>query len=207
MRAIDHWNDVFFLRLEELRGAYEGTTAHTDLRGLVELRKRQQAEDEQLSAPSRFTTRGAAYWRGNLERAGFVKGGVARTGVRELRGTPSCPGVVEARAVVTDTPVDVDGGVLVTYRTDPGWVAALPSASALVIERGSPLTHVAIVARELGIPTVVQVKGAVTEMETGMRLRVDGGTGAITFLDDDTPAETGTDTGAETGHTKDATSE
>ncbi|AUA08968.1 phosphoenolpyruvate synthase [Streptomyces sp. SID8382] len=190
MGAIDHWNDVFFLRLEELRGAYEGTTAHTELRALVELRKRQKAEDEQLSAPSRFTTRGAAYWRGNLERAGFVKGGAARTGVRELRGTPSCPGVVEARAVVTDTPVDVDGGVLVTYRTDPGWVAALPSASALIIERGSPLTHVAIVARELGIPTVVQVKGVVTEAETGMRLRVDGGTGTITFLDD-APAESG----------------
>ncbi|WPB88608.1 PEP-utilizing enzyme [Streptomyces malaysiensis] len=93
--------------------------------------------------------------------------------------------------MVTDTPVDVDGGVLVTYRTDPGWVAALPSASALIIERGSPLTHVAIVARELGIPTVVQVKGAVAETETGMRLRVDGGTGTITFLDD-APAESGT---------------
>ncbi|MFF7232556.1 phosphoenolpyruvate synthase [Streptomyces sioyaensis] len=203
MRAIDHGNDVFFLRLEELRGAYESTTAHTDLRRLVELRKRQRVEDEQLSAPSRFTTRGAAYWRGNLEQAGFVRGTAAPTGVRELRGTPSCPGVVEARAVVTDTPVDVDGGVLVTYRTDPGWVAALPSASALVIERGSPLTHVAIVARELGIPTVVQVKGAVTEIATGMRLRLDGGTGAITLLEN-TPA--GTDGATETAHTKDTKS-
>ncbi|WP_432004123.1 phosphoenolpyruvate synthase [Streptomyces sioyaensis] len=206
MRAIDHWNDVFFLRLEELRGAYEGTTAHTDLRGLVELRKRQRGEDEQLSAPSRFTTRGAAYWRGNLEQAGFVRGTVAPTGVRELRGTPSCPGVVEARAVVTDTPVEVDGGVLVTYRTDPGWVAALPSASALVIERGSPLTHVAIVARELGIPTVVQVKGAVREIATGMRLRLDGGTGAITLLEPAAPAggPAGTDSAAEAANTKDA---
>ncbi|MFE3547917.1 phosphoenolpyruvate synthase [Streptomyces kronopolitis] len=210
MHAIDHWRDVFFLRLEELRGAYEGTTAHTDLRGLVELRKRQRRRDEALSAPSRFTTRGAAYWRGNLEQAGFVEGGPAPTGVRELRGTPSCPGVVEARAVVTDTPVEADGGVLVTYRTDPGWVAALPSASALVIERGSPLTHVAIVARELGIPTVVQVKGAVTEIATGMRLRLDGGTGSITLLDnnpaeDDGPA--GSDRAAATANTKDAKSE
>lgn len=188
--AIDHWSDVFFLHLHELRGAYEGMTGHSGLRDLVELRKRQRAEDEQLSAPSRFTTRSAPYWRGNLERAGFVPGTVARTGVRELQGTPSCPGVVEAQAVVTDTPVDVAGGVLVTYRTDPGWVAALPSAAALVIERGSPLTHVAIVARELGIPTVVQVRGAFAELRTGVRVRVDGGTGTITILDDEPAPDT-----------------
>ncbi|MEU7259717.1 phosphoenolpyruvate synthase [Streptomyces rimosus] len=183
-RAIELWNDVFFLRLEELRGVYEGTTGTTGLRGLVELRKRQQEQDGQLSAPSRFVTRGAPYRRGNLEQAGFTTGPAARTGVQELRGTPCCPGVVEAPAVVTDTPVDVNGGVLVTYRTDPGWVAALPSASALVIERGSPLTHVAIVARELGIPTVVQVKGLMAELETGMRLRVDGATGSVRILAD-----------------------
>ncbi|MFF4407424.1 phosphoenolpyruvate synthase [Streptomyces sp. NPDC001404] len=199
-KALDHWNDVFFLRLDEVRGAYEGTTGHTGLRSLVELRKRQQAESEKLSAPSRFRTRGAPYGRGNLERAGFTDGPLARTGVQELRGTPCCPGIVEARAVVTDTPVDVDGGVLVTYRTDPGWVAALPSASALVIERGSPLTHVAIVARELGIPTVVQVKGLMRELETGMRVRVDGATGSVRILadaDTGTGGDTGTD--AETG--------
>ncbi|MFE7132094.1 phosphoenolpyruvate synthase [Streptomyces sp. NPDC057638] len=187
MGAIDHWTDVFLLQLDEVRGAYEGTTGHRGLRGVVELRKEQRAADERLSAPSRFRTRGAPYWRGNLERAGFTTGPVARTGVRELRGTPCCPGVVEARAVVTDTPVEVNGGVLVTYRTDPGWVAALPSASALVIERGSPLTHVAIIARELGIPTVVQVKGVMGELETGMRLRVDGATGAVTILADAPP--------------------
>ncbi|OKI06233.1 pyruvate, water dikinase [Streptomyces sp. CB02923] len=202
--AIERWNDVFFLRLEELRGAYEGATGHTGLRVLVELRKRQRSEDEQLSAPSRFVTRGAPYWQGNLERAGFTTGPLARTGVQELRGTPCCPGIVEARAVVTDTPVDVNGGVLVAYRTDPGWVAALPSAAALVIERGSPLTHVAIVARELGIPTVVQVKDVMRELETGMQVRVDGATGTVTILAD---APDGTGDAPGPGTAKDAKSE
>ncbi|MFD7668746.1 phosphoenolpyruvate synthase [Streptomyces sp. NPDC059788] len=201
MGAIDRYDDVFFLRLEELRGAYEGASAHTGLRALVELRKRQRAEDEQLSTPSRFVTRGAPYWRGNLERAGFTSGPVARTGVQEMRGTPCCPGVVEADAVVTDTPVEVNGGVLVAYRTDPGWVAALPSASALVIERGSPLTHVAIVARELGIPTVVQVKNVMRELETGMRVRVDGAAGTVTILSE--PAEAAAGGAAGAGSAKD----
>ncbi|MER5468226.1 phosphoenolpyruvate synthase [Streptomyces sp. NPDC002685] len=182
--AIDAWDDVFLLRLEEIRGAYEGMIAHTELRDLVVLRRRQLAADTALHAPSRFTTRGAPYWSGNLERAGWTSGPAARTGARELRGVPCCPGLVEGAAVVTDTPRDIGGGILVAYRTDPGWVTALPSASALVIERGSPLTHVAVVARELGIPTAVQVKGATTEIRTGARLRVDGAAGTVTVLAD-----------------------
>ncbi|MFI9251891.1 phosphoenolpyruvate synthase [Streptomyces sp. NPDC053069] len=182
--AIDAWDDVFMLRLEEIKGAYEGMIVHTELRELAALRRRQLAADTALHAPSRFITHGAPYWSGNLERAGWAGGPAARSGARELRGTPCGPGVAEAAAVVTDHPHDIGGGVLVTYRTDPGWVAALPSAAALVIERGSPLTHVAVVARELGIPTVVQVKDATTEIRTGTRLRVDGAAGTVTVLTD-----------------------
>lgn len=181
--AIDTWDDVFMLRLEEIRGAYEGMIAHAELRELAALRRRQLIADAELHAPSRFTTRGAPYWSGNLELAGWTSGPAARSGARELRGTPCCPGVVEGPAVVTDTPRDIGGGILVAYRTDPGWVAALPSAAALIIERGSPLTHVAVVARELGIPTVVQVQNATTEIRTGTRLRVDGAAGTVTVLD------------------------
>ncbi|MGW1050702.1 phosphoenolpyruvate synthase [Streptomyces sp. NPDC002521] len=180
--AIATWDDVFMLRLEEIRGAYEGMIAHAELTELAALRRRQLAADAELRAPSRFTTRGAPYWSGNLERAGWTSGPAARSGARELRGTPCCPGVVEGPAVVTDTPRDIGGGILVTYRTDPGWVAALRSAAALVIERGSPLTHVAVVARELGIPTVVQVKDVTTEIRSGTLLRVDGAAGTVTVL-------------------------
>lgn len=187
MGALSDWRDVFHLKLAEVLGAFEGTVSHTELRELVALRARLRATDETLHAPSRFTTTGTPYWNGNLAAAGWSAGTADRTGMREFRGTPSCPGDVEGRAVVaagTTPPTDVDGGILVAYRTDPGWVAALASAGGLVIERGSPLTHVAIVARELGIPTVVQVKDVTRELRTGMRLRIDGSTGLITVLDD-----------------------
>ncbi|GLW51796.1 hypothetical protein Stsp02_74570 [Streptomyces sp. NBRC 14336] len=190
--AIDRWDDVFLLRLDEITGAYEGMIVHTGLRDLVAVRRRQQDADRDLHAPSRFTTHGAPYWSGNLERAGWTHGPAARSGARELHGTPCCPGVAEGPAVVTDTPRDIGGGILVTYRTDPGWVAALTSAAALVIERGSPLTHVAVVARELGIPTVVQVKDATTELRPGSRLRVDGAAGTVTVLTDPPDATPGT---------------
>ena len=184
MGAIADWRDVFSLRLEEVLGAFEGTVAHAELPELVKLRTRLRATDETLRAPSRFTTTGTPYWYGNL--AGWTAGSRDRAGLREFRGTPSCPGAVVARAVVaagTAPPTEVNGGVLVAYRTDPGWVTALASAGGLVIERGSPLTHVAIVARELGIPTVVQVKDVTSELRTGMLLRLDGSTGSITVLD------------------------
>jgi pyruvate,water dikinase len=182
--AIDSWDDVFMLRLEEVRGAYEGRIAHTELKELAALRRGRLAADTALHAPSRFTTRGAPYWSGNLERAGWTGGPAARSGLRELRGTPCCPGVAEGPAVVTDSPREIGGGILVAYRTDPGWVPALASAAAVLVERGSPLTHVAVVARELGIPTVVQVKDVTTEIRTGTLLRVDGAAGTVTVLAD-----------------------
>jgi len=61
-------------------------------------------------------------------------------------------------------------------------VAALASSAGLVIERGSPLTHVAIVARELRVPTVVQIKDITRELRSGMRIRIDGSTGEVLVL-------------------------
>ena len=182
--VLAEFHDVFQLRLDEIRGLFEGTIGSSELRGLVVMRREQQDADERLVAPSRFTTHGMPYGEAMLAAAGWTDAAAARTGKRQLRGTASSPGVAEGTAVVATTPQDVRGGILVAYRTDPGWVAALPSAAGLVIERGSPLTHVAIVARELGIPTVVQLRGVTREIQTGMRLRVDGGAGLVTVIDE-----------------------
>jgi pyruvate,water dikinase len=181
--VLEHWEDVFQLRLEEIRGLFAGTVSHSELPALVAVRKRTREQDAELLAPSRFVTGGQPYAPAGLAAAGWAPPMDAGGEVSRLRGIPSAPGVVEGRAVVATEPVAVDGGILVAYRTDPGWVPALRSATALIIERGSPLTHVAIVARELGIPTVVQVKDATRHIRSGMLLRLDGGTGAVTVLD------------------------
>ncbi|MEV0031338.1 PEP/pyruvate-binding domain-containing protein [Nocardia sp. NPDC050793] len=181
--VIDEFADVFYLTVDELRGCYEGADTGT-LRALVAARKAQRAADAELVAPARFVTRGGAFGRAELAAQGWVpvREMPAATVGTVLGGTPSAAGIVEGEAVVVGEPSDVAGGILVAYRTDPGWVAALPSASALVIERGSPLTHVAIVARELGVPTVVQVKDVTKRIRTSMRIRVDGTAGTVTVL-------------------------
>ncbi len=179
--------DVYMIRLEELRGVFHGTTDPGELRGLVELRRRRQAEQRAAGPPPpRFYTEGLPPEGSLIEDVEEFDGLGLVDGV--LRGRPSCPGIVEAEARVVDAPRDVSGHVLVAYRTDPGWVGALSSASALLIERGSPLTHVAVVARELDIPTVVQIPGLTKVVETGMRLRVDGAAGTIQMLDEPAPA-------------------
>jgi pyruvate,water dikinase len=77
----------------------------------------------------------------------------------------------------------MSGEILVARQTDPGWVSLFPAASALVVERGSPLSHSAIVAREMGLPAVVGVAGATTELTSGDRIRVDGETGVVDILE------------------------
>ncbi len=180
---LDEFGDVFYLTVQELRGCYDGAEPG-DLRKLVTARKAQRAKDAELVAPSRFVTIGSSFGRAELAGQGWVPVTEipAATAGTVLAGTPSAAGAATGSAVVVDEPRDIAGGILVAYRTDPGWVAALPSAAALVIERGSPLTHVAIVAREMGVPTVVQVKDVTKKVRTGMRLRVDGSAGTVTVL-------------------------
>lgn len=178
--ALDDERDIFYLTLDELRGACEGRTPRSALRPIVGVRRKLAADHADSAPPSRFVTHGPLYAaspcadedQGDRLDRPAVSGEV-------LTGVPAGPGTAEGQARVITAPDDVGGGILVTYRTDPGWVAVLPSASALLIERGSPLTHVAIVARELGVPTVVQVKDLTRRVSTGMRLHVDGGTGRV----------------------------
>ena len=75
------------------------------------------------------------------------------------------------------------GEVLVARHTDPGWIALFANASAIVVERGSLLSHSAIVARELGIPCVVGLKGAMDWITTGDQIEVDGAAGTVRKLD------------------------
>lgn len=160
--------------------------SHDEFRPLVTLRKAQQRGHTDLLAPQRFETTGLPYLPGNLAGAGWARASRAADpsagSGEELTGIASGPGVSEGTAQVLTSPVALKEGVIVTYRTDPSWVAVLPFASALLIERGSPLTHVAIAARELGIPTVVQIPGLTAKVKTGTRLRVDGSHGIVQVL-------------------------
>lgn len=102
----------------------------------------------------------------------------------QLRGIPASGGVASGRVVVVHDPTPdepVAGAVLVCRSTDPAWLPLMMQCVALVTERGGPLSHAAIVARELGLPAVVGVAGATATAELSQAAHVDGGSGMVSF--------------------------
>ena len=73
----------------------------------------------------------------------------------------------------------IKGEILVAPVTDPGWMFLMFAAKGLIVERGSVLSHTAIIGRELGIPTIVGVEGATDRIESGDEIEMDGSTGEI----------------------------
>lgn len=103
-----------------------------------------------------------------------------------ITGFPGATGVVEGRARVLLRVEDgaqlQAGEILVTSTTNVGWTPLFPRAAAIVTDVGAPLSHAAIVARELGIPAVVGCGNATMRLRTGDHLRVSGGQGTVEVL-------------------------
>ena len=173
--------DVFWLTTEEVFGWVRGTTVTTNLQGLVTLRHQEYQGWRAAPEPAdRFRTWGPV-WANNS----FLGKPVLAQG-DGLSGLPACPGRVEGSVVRVLDPNqagDIDGAIMVAYRTDPGWVPLFPRIAALIVERGSLLSHSAVVAREMGIPSVVAVSGVMDALETGDRIRLDAVTGTIEVLE------------------------
>jgi pyruvate,water dikinase len=103
----------------------------------------------------------------------------------ELTGTGCCPGIVRAPVRVVRDPaqaVDLDGCILVAERTDPGWTLLFPLAMGLLVQRGSLLSHSAIVAREMGLPCIVGVAGLLDSVQDGDLVEMNGTTGRVRSL-------------------------
>ena len=174
--------DVFYLTLDECQDYVKGTAVTTRLAELVALRRREfdafRSEKDQLPA-DRFDTYGMAYHRNRFQNAAEAPAAAADG---KLRGTGCCPGERTGPVKVLRSPSDdmkLSGEILVAERTDPGWVPLYPSISGLLIERGSILSHSAIVAREMGIPTIVGIPELTTRLSTGMEVHMNGASGVV----------------------------
>ncbi len=101
----------------------------------------------------------------------------------KVTGFPGAAGIVEGQVRVLATPEEGDqlrtGEILVTTVTNIGWTPLFPRAAAIVTDVGAPLSHAAIVARELGIPAVVGCGNATMHLHTGDWVRVNGEQGIV----------------------------
>jgi pyruvate,water dikinase len=163
--------DVFMLTLPELLAP----EAPRDVPRLVATRRAIHDEYRGLDIADLFTGAPEPF---AVDRP--VSGG---DGSELVSGAAVSPGVVEGIArVVLDPDVDEPiepGEILVCRTTDPSWASTMMLASALVIDIGGPISHGAIVARELGIPCVIGTRNGTALIRTGDVLVVDGGRGEV----------------------------
>jgi pyruvate,water dikinase len=108
-----------------------------------------------------------------------------RDGAPPLTGIGAGSGVVEGLVRVVHDPdfADVEPGeVLVAPTTDPSWASIMFVSAALVVDIGSVLSHAAVVARELGLPCVVNTRVGTRVLRDGDLVRVDGTAGTVEIL-------------------------
>lgn len=166
---LDDPDDVFFLTIPEIG---HGPTSAT--RETVALRRARHVEYQRLDLPLSWTGMPEPI---ELDTAPTTLP-ASFTGIAVSSGEAV---VGSARVILdptTDDPVE-PGEILVCETTDPSWVASFVSSSALVIDIGGAMSHGAIVARELGIPAVINTRNASRTIKTGDTLRVDGAAGTV----------------------------
>lgn len=127
-------------------------------------------------------------WAADPERRSdlFDSRGNGVTKSQGITGFAGAAGIVEGKARVILTVEEGEqlkpGEILVTASTNIGWTPLFPRAAAVVTDVGAPLSHAAIVARELGIPAVVGCGNATMSLQTGDLVRVNGEEGTVEIL-------------------------
>ena len=182
--VIDARDDIFMLTLAQVRAALAGDT--TDLRETVRAAREELDRWADVTPPGTIGApmvpemqAGIATMFGQLESTSTE---------RQVRGQSASPGVVTGVARIIASLDDShrlnDGEVLVTQTTSPPWTPLFGIAAAVVTDAGGPMSHVAIVAREYGIPAVVGTVTATRQIADGQLVRVNGSEGTVDLLED-----------------------
>jgi len=175
---IESNSDIYYLTTDEVFGFIQGGAVTLNLKTLVRIRKAEYVKFRQHSLKERIETKGIPYLNSLYEAE--TRGEIGRT----LKGIGCSSGIVEGRAkVVFDANITTSNGdhILIARSTDPGWVFLMISSKGVVVEKGSVLSHTAIIGRELGIPTIVGVKDATKLIPDAAKMWMNGSTGEIAW--------------------------
>ncbi|KAK8793315.1 hypothetical protein WA158_004674 [Blastocystis sp. Blastoise] len=173
--------DVFHFSIDELCDYEQNKLDITKMTTLLQQRKSIYIRAKSISSPRIIVSPYASI----VNISEQTKQELLDLSENILKGMPTSAGIVEGRAVVVLDPREghlKKGDILVAPATDPGWTPLFVPASAVVIAIGGPLTHGSIVAREMGIPCVVNVQNLMEKVKTGMRIKVDGSKGTVEIL-------------------------
>lgn len=148
-----------------------------------------------VNAPEQWTALGEeirrekqAYLEHRTEAPAWSIGASAQAEVPEgegLAGLPGSPGAASGPVYKVHGSEDFSdfpkGAVLVARTTNPAWTPLFYKAVAVITESGGPLSHGAVTAREIGLPAVMSIRGVLSALENGQRVRVDGTAGRVTL--------------------------
>ena len=166
---------IFYLTPNELDQLIQGE----DLQSVIEERETTRSQLLKIEVPD-------VVYSDILNRIGEPQAIEAKD---EIQGVGVSVGVATGEAYILRDAADVQiagkNYILVCPSTDPGWTPLFLHAAALVMEYGGMLSHGAIIAREYGIPAVVNIPAATQRLQSGQRLRVDGGRGIVSILEDE----------------------
>lgn len=178
---LEHPRDIFYLELNEIK-QHKNLPSIPSLKSLIKERKSEfEVYRNQPPPMERFYTFGSDFSDEFIYSKGKTEGAE-----ENLKGIGCCPGKVKGTVRIVKDPSEIsslNGDILVTSSTDPGWVTLFPSASAILVERGSLLSHSAIVSREMGIPCIVGVTGLMRTLKTGDKIEMNGSTGIIKTIE------------------------
>ncbi|OGM06387.1 MAG: hypothetical protein A2008_05670 [Candidatus Wallbacteria bacterium GWC2_49_35] len=196
--VITERNDIFFMDLAELQVLLDGGGGHVkdNISRQINIRKTEYSNCEKVDPPS--VVIGDFDIAAALEK---IENGLSKekSGIRlaagpvdtasegsVFKGIAVSGGIVTGPARVVKSAEAAEtvghGEILVAPFTDPGWTPYFVNAAGLVTALGGPLSHGSIIAREYGIPAVVNVKNITTLISTGQMIRVDGYKGTVTVL-------------------------
>ncbi len=172
---IESKNDLFHCARSEIESVLENEWSGKGLKELVTERKALKEKQEALPAPDVIV--------GDTPHQATAPAMNKRDG---LTGIGAAAGIASGTARLIKTPDEGNrlqaGDVLVAPSTDPAWTPLFLNASAIVMETGGYLSHGSIVAREYGIPAVINVAGVFIALNDGQTVKVDGNQGNIEIL-------------------------
>ena len=200
MNVIEEKRDIFYLEVNEILYYIDGKSTTNNLKELIAIRKEQYKKYEEELPDERFYSYGAVNVGNDYKHTDYyIENGriisnnsddkdesINQDEVTTLKGIGASPGEVTGKVRVIHNPANAkinEGEILVAEFTDPGWIMLFPSSSAILVERGSLLSHSAIVSRELGIPAVVGISGLINSVHTGDTVKMNGITGTVEIIE------------------------
>ena len=170
-------HDIFFCTNAEIQALNLQTISSADFSKIISARKNEYKTNTRLRLPAVITDQ-------ELHDNNFST--TTEKIKQELKGIAVSHGIAQGAARVIRSVTEIHlvkpGEILVTDHTDPGWTPVFVTIAGLVTNTGGLLSHAAIVAREYGLPAVMNVSGATEQIHTGQIIRVDSNTGIVNII-------------------------